>query len=56
MSAAWIAFARTGNPGTAALPRWPAYSERARAAMVFNVKSRVVDDYDRAAREFWEQA
>ena len=26
MSAAWIAFARTGNPNTDALPLWPAYT------------------------------
>ena len=25
VSAAWAAFARTGNPGVAQLPRWPAY-------------------------------
>lgn len=43
MSAAWIAFAKTGNPGTARLP-WPAYDEAKRATMIFNTPSRVVDD------------
>jgi para-nitrobenzyl esterase len=54
MSAAWAAFARTGNPGNAKIPHWPAYSLRTRANMLFNVHSRVVDDYGKEAREFWE--
>jgi para-nitrobenzyl esterase len=39
MSAAWLAFAKTGNPG------WPAYDTKRRATMVFNVTSKVVDDH-----------
>jgi para-nitrobenzyl esterase len=54
MSASWAAFARTGNPGNPKIPHWPAYSHRARANMLFNVRSRVVDDYGKEAREFWE--
>ncbi len=54
MSAAWIAFARSGNPNTPNAPEWPAYSLQTRANMVFNVQSRVVDDYGKQAREFWE--
>jgi para-nitrobenzyl esterase len=54
MCDAWVAFARTGSPGTAALPHWPPYSLSARSVMAFNVKSRLVDDYGREAREFWE--
>lgn len=38
MSAAWLAFARTGNPG------WPAYDAQKRATMVFDVQSKVVND------------
>jgi len=44
MSAAWLAFARAGNPNTPGLPRWPAYDARKRATMVFDLESRVVDD------------
>jgi len=44
MSSAWIAFARTGNPNTDALPQWPAYDVNRRATMVFNVVSRVQND------------
>ncbi|HEY2707994.1 MAG TPA: carboxylesterase family protein [Caulobacteraceae bacterium] len=44
MSEAWLAFARTGNPATPALPDWPAYDAEHRATMVFNLESRVVED------------
>jgi para-nitrobenzyl esterase len=54
MSAAWIAFARTGNPNHDKLPHWPQYDLASRANMVFNTHSHVVKDYGNAAREFWE--
>jgi para-nitrobenzyl esterase len=41
MSSAWIAFARTGNPNTQALPQWPAYDVKNRSTMIFNLDSRV---------------
>ncbi len=44
MSEAWLAFARTGDPATPALPAWPAYDPERRATMVFNLESRVVED------------
>jgi len=53
MSSAWLAFARNGNPDNPLIPHWPAYSEVDRAAMVFNVDSRVVSDYGGEARRFW---
>jgi para-nitrobenzyl esterase len=45
-SAAWTAFARTGDPNDAkaGLPHWPRYDAASRATMVFNVKSRVEND------------
>lgn len=36
MSGAWVAFARTGNPNTAALPKWPAYTPENGATMIFD--------------------
>jgi para-nitrobenzyl esterase len=44
MHAAWIAFARSGNPNTPGLPDWPPYSVSRRATLVFDLESRVVDD------------
>ena len=38
VSAAWVAFARTGNPNTPSFPRWPAYSEATRDTMLFNAE------------------
>ena len=55
MSAAWVAFAKTGNPNTPELPRWPSYSAASRDTMVFNHVSRVVTDPDREQRLIMEQ-
>jgi para-nitrobenzyl esterase len=44
MSSAWLAFARSGNPNTPALPAWPAYDATRRATMVFDIQSRVAED------------
>ncbi len=49
MSAAWAAFARTGNPDTGRLPHWPAYEGDERAVMVFDNTSRV--ELDSRGRE-----
>jgi para-nitrobenzyl esterase len=45
MSAAWIAFARSGNPNHPAIPPWPAFTPTERATMVFDVDPRVVGDF-----------
>lgn len=50
VSAAWVAFARTGDPNISALPKWPAYSAATRDTMLFNNASRVVPDPDRGPR------
>jgi para-nitrobenzyl esterase len=44
VSDAWIAFARTGNPNTAELPRWPAFNPADRPTMVFDNQSTVEHD------------
>jgi para-nitrobenzyl esterase len=45
MSSAWIAFARSGKPDTDVIPQWPPFVPGTRATMVFDVKSRVVNDF-----------
>jgi len=50
VSASWATFARTGNPNTSGLPKWPAYSAASRDTMLFNDTSRVEQDPDRVAR------
>jgi para-nitrobenzyl esterase len=47
---AWVAFARTGNPHTAALPEWPAFTESERCTMLFNNESKVEKDPIREKR------
>lgn len=51
MSAAWIAFARTGHPNTPLIPFWPHYEAEKRSVMMFNLKSRVVEDPYAATRK-----
>ncbi len=46
--AAWVAFAKTGNPG------WPKYDLHHRATMRFDTKSEVVHDPRGAERALWE--
>jgi len=55
VSASWVAFARTGNPNVAGLPKWPAYSAVSRDTMLFNNTSRVEQDPDRGPRVVMEQ-
>jgi para-nitrobenzyl esterase len=50
LSAAWGAFAKTGNPSQKGLP-WPAYTTAGRQTMVFDaVGTRAVSDPDRDER------
>jgi para-nitrobenzyl esterase len=39
-----IAFARTGDPNCAKLPRWPAFAMERRQTMIFDLPPRVEDD------------
>jgi para-nitrobenzyl esterase len=53
MSQAWIHFARSGNPNNPSLPKWPAYSAKQRATMIFDTTSQVSDDPHPAERKMW---
>jgi para-nitrobenzyl esterase len=44
MSAAWAAFARSGNPNHKGLPNWPQFNPAQRATMIFNHECKVVND------------
>jgi len=44
MSAAWTAFAKTGNPNVKGLPHWPAFTTDQRATMIFNNECKLVND------------
>ena len=45
MSAAWVAFARSGNPSHKGIPQWTAFNETNRPTMVFSEKqTRLVND------------
>ncbi|MBY8338087.1 carboxylesterase family protein [Alteriqipengyuania sp. NZ-12B] len=55
MADAWIAFARTGNPNTPALPQWPTYDTRTRATMIFDLDPQMVQDPDGEERELLQR-
>jgi para-nitrobenzyl esterase len=50
VSDAWIAFARTGNPNTPKLPRWPEFTTKDRATLIIDTTSRIANDPLRAQR------
>ena len=50
MSAAWAAFARTGNPNHNDLPSWPAFNASAYPTMVLGNECKVVNDPNRDER------
>ena len=50
MSAAWAAFARTGNPNHADMPTWSAFDPDDYPTMIFGEEVRVADDPNREER------
>ncbi len=54
MHAAWVSFAKSGNPGIAALPDWPQYDQSRRPTMLLNEECRVEDDPDGKLRSVWD--
>jgi para-nitrobenzyl esterase len=55
LASTFVAFAKTGNPDNDQIPHWPAYDERARATMIFDANTRVVNDPRAAIRKYWSQ-
>ena len=53
MSEALLAFARTGNPNTPALPPWPRFDLAKRPTMLFDVPPRLEDDPRGAERRLF---
>ena len=51
---AWLAFARSGDPGTPELPEWPAYDSQRRATMLLGETCQVEDAPFDAERRAWE--
>ena len=50
MSAAWAAFARTGNPDHADMPHWPAFDPASYPTMVFGSQVAVQNDPNKEER------
>jgi para-nitrobenzyl esterase len=55
MAAAWVAFARNGNPNTPATPSWPPYTVERRETLVINTRQRVISDPGRTFRLLWNE-
>jgi para-nitrobenzyl esterase len=56
MQDAWVAFARAGNPRTAALQDWEPYTAARRSTMLLDRACRAVDAPYEAERRFWMDA
>jgi para-nitrobenzyl esterase len=52
---AWAALARTGSPDHKLMPKWPPYSSKHRAVMIFDTPCRVEIDPTRDVREILEK-
>jgi para-nitrobenzyl esterase len=56
MQDAWVAFARTGSPRTAALADWEPYTAARRSTMLLDTSCRAVDAPYESERRFWADA
>ena len=50
---AWVAFARTGDPNTSALPEWPRYDVDRRLVMELDTECNLLTDPDGDIRRLW---
>ncbi len=51
LMATWVAFARTGNPNTDALPAWPRYDGETRSTMMLEMDSKIAHNPGGEARK-----
>jgi para-nitrobenzyl esterase len=56
VSGAFIAFAKTGNPNAAGLPRWPQYRLERRATLILDLPPVIADDPRGAERRLFASA
>jgi para-nitrobenzyl esterase len=54
LTAAWVAFARHGNPNNPRMPDWPAYELPTRSTLIVDEPLRIESDPDAELRELWE--
>jgi para-nitrobenzyl esterase len=54
-AAVWTNFAKTGVPNSDLTPPWTVFDNHQRATMVFNLDTRVENDYRREFRLLWEE-
>jgi para-nitrobenzyl esterase len=55
VNAAWVAFAKTGDPNTAGLPHWEPYTADTRAVMFLDNQSTLVKDPEADVRKLWDE-
>jgi len=53
LASALLAFAKTGDPNNAQIPRWPRFDASQRSTLVFDRNTRMEHDPHRALRELW---
>lgn len=54
MHESWIAFARTGSPGTDGLPTWPTVDTEGRPVLLFDTENSLALDPHGGTRRFWD--
>jgi para-nitrobenzyl esterase len=54
LTAAWVAFAGSGDPNNPCTPRWPPYVPPTRSTLIFDERPRVESDPDAELRVLWE--